>query len=170
MAFRIVTNSPDETRRLGAAIGAAASAALLILLRGDYGTGKTTFVQGLARGLGYTGAVRSPSYNIVRSYQGGRSTLVHADLYRAGSLAEVDELGLEELAGPHGIIAVEWPGAFSEIITGLPQLRLDFLHFEPQAAAIEERTEGKHFMRSIEIDWSADCPGAVVEAVHAFAA
>jgi tRNA threonylcarbamoyladenosine biosynthesis protein TsaE len=92
--------------------------AVLVLLRGDYGTGKTTFVQGLAAGLGITGPTRSPSYLIVQVYGSLGRPLVHADLYRVHSPAEVDELGIGELAGDDALIAVEWPGEAGALLGG----------------------------------------------------
>ena len=70
--LELETGSAEATRRLAARIGQLVAGPLVILLGGDYGTGKTTFVQGLAKGLGIDGLVRSPSYNIMKKYEGGR--------------------------------------------------------------------------------------------------
>lgn len=80
----------------------------MVLLRGELGAGKTTFVRGLARGLGADpAAVTSPTFVLLTSYP-GRLTLHHADLYRLAGGGDERELGLEELPGPRGVLAVEW--------------------------------------------------------------
>jgi tRNA threonylcarbamoyladenosine biosynthesis protein TsaE len=101
------SRSPDETRRLGEGIGAAARAGDVILLSGELGAGKTLFVQGIARGLGYDGQVSSKSFVIMGEYQ-GREKLYHADLYRLEDPEQVEELALGELT-EDGVLAVEWP-------------------------------------------------------------
>ena len=123
--LELETGSAEATQRLAERIGGIVAGPLLILLSGDYGTGKTTFVQGLARGLGFEGVVRSPSYNIMKKYEGGRLPLVHADLYRTGSQADIEELGLIEETG-EGILAVEWPKTELPQQMGMPWLRIEF--------------------------------------------
>lgn len=79
-----------------------------MLLTGELGAGKTAFVRGLARGLGVDpGEVASPTFVLLTSYP-GRLTLHHADLYRLAGNGDDQELGLEELPGPRGVLAVEW--------------------------------------------------------------
>ena len=85
-----------------------------MLLRGELGSGKTTFVRGLARGLGADPAeVASPTFVLLTSYP-GRLTLHHADLYRLKGDGDERELGLEELPGRRGVLAVEWAERLSE--------------------------------------------------------
>src|SRR5438094_9544820 len=96
------------------------------LLSGDYGAGKTTFVQGLAHGLGIAEAVRSPSYNIVRTYE-GRVPLVHVDLYRTAAQADVDELALGELLPERGVLAVEWARQETDLQLDIPQVGLHII-------------------------------------------
>lgn len=80
----------------------------VVLLRGELGAGKTAFVRGLARGVGADpDEVASPTFVLLTAYP-GRLTLHHADLYRIGRPGEDRELGLEELPGPRGVLAVEW--------------------------------------------------------------
>jgi tRNA threonylcarbamoyladenosine biosynthesis protein TsaE len=80
----------------------------VVLLSGELGTGKTAFVRGLARGLGASpDDVASPTFVLLTSYP-GRLTLHHADLYRLRGDGDERELGLEELPGPGGVLAVEW--------------------------------------------------------------
>ena len=87
----------------------------VVLLSGELGAGKTAFVRGLARGLGVNpDEVASPTFVLLTSYP-GRLILHHADLYRIGAPGEDRELGLEELPGPRGVLAVEWAERLSEV-------------------------------------------------------
>ncbi len=118
------SSGPEETRRLGEVLGREAEAGDVVLLSGELGAGKTVFVQGIARGLGFEGPVSSKSFVLLGEYA-GRLTLYHADLYRLESPAEVQELALEEISGD-GVLVVEWPERGDVV---LPQERLA-LHFD----------------------------------------
>ena len=102
----IRSSSPEETEAAGEELAAALRVGDLLLLAGELGAGKTTFVRGLARGLGSSGAVQSPTFQLVRVYP-GRIQLAHVDLYRLESGAELADLGLDDLL-EQGIVAVEW--------------------------------------------------------------
>ena len=104
------TRSEEETRELGAALGRAAQPGDVMLLLGNFGAGKTTLVQGMARGLGIGDVVTSPSFVIANEYH-GTIPLYHIDLYR---IDEMDTTTLEALAeyfGGDGVCVVEWPAA-----------------------------------------------------------
>jgi len=104
-----ISHSPEQTAALGEEWGRAASAAWLIGLSGDLGAGKTVLVAGLARGLGVTARVASPTFALLHEYQGGRLPLCHLDLYRLESRAEIIAAGLEPyLCRPEGVVVVEW--------------------------------------------------------------
>lgn len=101
------TAAVEETAALARALGAGLRGGEVILLHGELGAGKTAFVKGLAEGLGADpGEVASPTFVLLTWYP-GRLKLWHADLYRLGD-ADAGELGLEELPGPDGVLAVEW--------------------------------------------------------------
>lgn len=103
-----MTRSERETEELAAELGRGFRGGEVVLLSGELGTGKTTFVRGLARGVGADPEeVTSPSFVLLTSYP-GRLRLHHADLYRLGGTGDDRELGLEELPGPKGVLAVEW--------------------------------------------------------------
>ncbi|MDQ3680277.1 MAG: tRNA (adenosine(37)-N6)-threonylcarbamoyltransferase complex ATPase subunit type 1 TsaE [Actinomycetota bacterium] len=102
-----VTKSADDTRQLGALLASLALPGDVILLSGDLGAGKTTFAQGFARGLGVEDAVVSPTFTLVRDYQ-GRLPLVHCDVYRLDHLQEVLDLGLGEMLDDGAVALVEW--------------------------------------------------------------
>ena len=106
---QFTTSSPHETRRAGAALSRLLAAGDVVLLGGDLGAGKTTFTQGLARGLGMDEPVTSPSFTLLRSYESpGGLRLLHADLYRLEYLQEVIDLGLPELLEEGAVAVVEW--------------------------------------------------------------
>jgi tRNA threonylcarbamoyladenosine biosynthesis protein TsaE len=103
-----LTGSPEETEALGERIGLGLRGGEVVLLTGDLGAGKTAFVRGLARGVGADPEdVASPTFVLLTAYP-GRLTLHHADLYRLTGCGDEGELGLDELPGPEGVLAVEW--------------------------------------------------------------
>jgi tRNA threonylcarbamoyladenosine biosynthesis protein TsaE len=102
--------SLEETHALGREMGGRITPGTVILLHGDLGSGKTTFVQGLARGLGVpdTEYVTSPTYTIINDYI-GRCPLYHLDLYRISDTEELWNIGVEEIFDGRNVVAVEWP-------------------------------------------------------------
>lgn len=100
------TASPEETEAAAERLAGGLRAGDLLLLEGPLGSGKTTFVRGLARGLGIDADVQSPTFMLVRIYP-GRLPLAHVDLYRLHNSAELTDLGLDELLD-EGVVAVEW--------------------------------------------------------------
>jgi len=103
-----ISHSPAETAALGEQWGRAAQSGLVIGLSGDLGAGKTQFVKGLARGLGITARVHSPTFALVNTYAGGRVTLFHLDLYRLETPEQIAAAGLEEYLRPAGVTVIEW--------------------------------------------------------------
>jgi len=103
-----ISHSPAETESLGESFGSAAKHGLVIALSGELGAGKTQLVKGLARGLGITVRVHSPTFTLVNEYGGGRLRLFHLDLYRLESSAQILSAGLEEFLQPEGVAVVEW--------------------------------------------------------------
>jgi tRNA threonylcarbamoyladenosine biosynthesis protein TsaE len=101
-----VTSSAAETEAIGERLGERLRAGDVVLLTGELGAGKTTFVRGVARGAGSAGPVASPTFQLVRVYP-GRLQLAHVDLYRIEQSRELGDLGLEELAG-QGAVVIEW--------------------------------------------------------------
>jgi tRNA threonylcarbamoyladenosine biosynthesis protein TsaE len=103
-----ISHSPDDTMRLGEQWGQTAQTGLVIGLCGDLGAGKTQLVRGLARGLGITNRVHSPTFALVNVYSGGRLTLFHLDLYRLDTMEQILAAGLEEFLRPDGVAVIEW--------------------------------------------------------------
>jgi tRNA threonylcarbamoyladenosine biosynthesis protein TsaE len=112
----LTSASPAGTAAIGTRLAAVVRAGDVIVLCGPLGAGKTTFVQGLATGLGVAPPVPSPTFTIVRSHR-GRLPLHHADLYRVAAGTEVDDLGLDELAAD-GVLVVEWGERLGSAVGG----------------------------------------------------
>lgn len=104
-----ISNSPEATETLGAEWGRAAVSGWVIGLSGDLGAGKTQLAKGIARGLGFTERVHSPTFTLVNQYEGGRLPLFHVDLYRLETPEQIIAAGLEEYFHPDGVSIVEWP-------------------------------------------------------------
>jgi len=104
----ITTASAEETQTLAAELAAVLPPDTTLALHGDLGTGKTTFVQGLARGLGVEEPVTSPTFTIFTLHRGTR-TLVHLDAYRLETAKEIDDLLLEDFLVTPWCLAIEWP-------------------------------------------------------------
>ncbi len=103
-----ISHSPAETESLGELLGREAQRGLVFALSGDLGAGKTQLVKGIARGLGVTSRVHSPTFTLVNEYGGGRLRLFHLDLYRLETRAEILGAGLEEYLQPEGVAVIEW--------------------------------------------------------------
>jgi tRNA threonylcarbamoyladenosine biosynthesis protein TsaE len=119
--FSVVTASADETIRLAGAIAPLLRAGDVIVLAGGLGSGKTTFARGLGRALGIDEPVVSPTFTIVREYE-GRLPLVHVDVYRLDRVQELHDIGLEELIEDRAVTLVEWGDV---VAAYLPAERLD---------------------------------------------
>jgi len=104
----VISNSPEETAALGERWAQTATAGMVIAVSGDLGTGKTQLAKGIARGLGYTGHVHSPTFALLNLYEGGRMPFYHLDLYRLEGVDEVIAAGLEDYLEPDGITLIEW--------------------------------------------------------------
>ncbi len=107
---KLLSASLDQTLALGQVIGTGIESALVITLAGDLASGKTAFVQGLARGLAVPEEyyITSPSYTLINEYP-GRIPLCHADLYRLGDHSDIADTGLEEMLDQPCVLAIEWP-------------------------------------------------------------
>lgn len=103
-----ISHSPAETESLGERLGRVAQRGWVVALTGDLGAGKTQFVKGLARGLGVTACVHSPTFTLVNEYGGGRFNLFHLDLYRLETPAQILSAGIDEFLSPDGVAVIEW--------------------------------------------------------------
>ncbi|WP_251317152.1 tRNA (adenosine(37)-N6)-threonylcarbamoyltransferase complex ATPase subunit type 1 TsaE [Flintibacter muris] len=114
--MRYVTNSEEETEALGVRLAKRLKSGAVVAFAGGLGAGKTAFTRGLARGLGVTDRVTSPTFTIVNEYQGGRLPLFHFDMYRLSSSDELFDIGWEDYLARGGVCAVEWSENVSDAL------------------------------------------------------
>jgi tRNA threonylcarbamoyladenosine biosynthesis protein TsaE len=115
MRLELVAPSPEDTRAVGAALGALLRPGDAVALTGELGAGKTTLVHGVADALGYTGQVQSPTFTLVREYRADRLTLLHVDVYRLDRIQDVLDLGLDERLDEAALL-VEWGDAVEGVL------------------------------------------------------
>ncbi len=114
--MQYITNSPEETEAVGFALAQELKPGAVIAYLGDLGAGKTAFTRGLARGLGCTEQVTSPTYTVVNEYLSGRLPLFHFDMYRLSSADELWDIGWEDYLVRGGVCAVEWSENVTEAL------------------------------------------------------
>ena len=120
-----ITYTPEETEAIGAALGKILTPGTVIAYEGDLGAGKTAFTRGLARGLGCTDTVTSPTYTIVNEYLSGRLPLFHFDMYRLRSSDDLFDIGWEDYLERGGICAVEWSENVADAMEGAIRIRIE---------------------------------------------
>ncbi|CAK1221679.1 tRNA A37 threonylcarbamoyladenosine biosynthesis protein TsaE (TsaE) [Fructobacillus evanidus] len=128
------TNNPKETQALAEQLAKLVYPGLVVTLQGDLGAGKTTFTQGLAKALGITSRVKSPTFNILNTYEEGRIPLYHFDAYRLENMGAADQ-GFEDYLGTDGVTLIEWPQYMADL---LPNDRLE-MTFTRMAGADSDR-------------------------------
>ena len=137
-----VSRSPEETRALGEKLGVKLQPGAVIACIGELGAGKTCFLQGLARGLGVSSAVTSPTFVLVNQYR-GRLPVFHLDAYRTEALTEVLELGLEEMMHGDGVTVIEWSDKILPLLPpGTVTVRIRGLGDDPRSIEVEEPGAG----------------------------
>ena len=132
-----ITNSPVETEQIGAALAKILPAGTVIAYRGDLGAGKTAFTRGLAKGLGCTDMVTSPTYTIVNEYLSGKMPLFHFDMYRLRSAEDLWDIGWEDYLDRGGICAVEWSENVAEAMDGAITVRIEKTGEETRRITVE---------------------------------
>lgn len=150
-AWVVETDGAEETRRLAAALGRVAAPGDVIVLEGDLGAGKTTFVQGLAAGLGIPAPVNSPTFTLIKEYHGGRLPLFHIDVYRLGEGAE--DLGFDEVFDAGGVAAIEW-GHYAADYLPDEYLEIRLAKGEGDRRAVRVFPRGEAMRRRVE-EWRA---------------
>ncbi len=154
----ILSRSPEQTRELGKAVGVLAAAGDIYLLTGDLGAGKTCLTQGIARGLGVQEYAFSPSFVLVREYQ-GRLPLYHMDLYRLENIAEISDLMLDDYFEAGGVCVIEWADRGMQLLPG-EHLRITLDHVSEDERRIHLTAKGKRYrdlvksLRSEPTQWS----------------
>ena len=135
--MQYITNSPAETEAVGAALGKILPAGTILAYRGDLGAGKTAFTRGLAKGLGCTDMVTSPTYTIVNEYLSGRLPLFHFDMYRLASSEDLWDIGWEDYLERGGICAVEWSENVADALEDAINITIEKLGEESRRITIE---------------------------------
>ena len=134
-----ITGSPEETEAVGAALGRVLTPGSVVAYRGDLGAGKTAFTRGLARGLGCTDTVTSPTYTIVNEYLSGRIPLFHFDMYRLRSSDDLWDIGWEDYLERGGVCAVEWSENVAEAMENPITVTIEKLGEDTRRITIEGR-------------------------------
>jgi tRNA threonylcarbamoyladenosine biosynthesis protein TsaE len=115
MRLELTAGAPEDTMAVGEAVASLLREGDAIALTGELGAGKTTFVRGAARALGFDGPVASPTFTLVREYQ-GRVRIYHVDVYRLERMQDVLDLGLDEMVAEGGVLLVEWGDAVEGLL------------------------------------------------------
>ncbi len=124
-ARTVLSASAEETAALGAEVARRLGPGDVVVLRGEMGAGKTTFVRGAARALGVTRPVTSPTFTIGRRYEEARPPLAHVDLHRLGSLDDEEPALLDDYVNGEHVAFVEWPEAAEDRLRPRVRVRLD---------------------------------------------
>ncbi len=135
--MEFITTSPEQTEAVGQALGKALKPGTVLAYEGDLGAGKTAFTRGLARGLGATDTVTSPTYTIVNEYLSGRLPLFHFDMYRLASSDDLWDIGWEDYLERGGVCAVEWSENVADAMEGAVRIRIEKTGEESRKITIE---------------------------------
>ena len=135
--MEFITNSPEQTEQVGQRLGQALRPGTVLAYLGDLGAGKTAFTRGLARGLGATEMVTSPTYTIVNEYLSGRMPLFHFDMYRLSSSDDLWDIGWEDYLERGGVCAVEWSENVADAMEGAVTVRIEKLGEDARRITIE---------------------------------
>ncbi len=125
--MEFITKSPEETEAIGFRLGNILKPNTVLAFTGDLGAGKTAFTRGLARGLGASERVTSPTYTIVNEYLSGRLPLFHFDMYRLSASDELWDIGWEDYLLRGGICAVEWSENVADALENPVTVRIEKL-------------------------------------------
>jgi len=147
-SFTINSATPAATRRIGQTIGKELQTGDVILLAGPLGAGKTTLVQGMAKGLDVTGSVMSPTFVLMRELE-GRLKLFHLDLYRLEKMPEITDLGLDDYLYGEGATVIEWADR-AESLWPDDHLRIDLEYAGAKARKLKVTAHGKRYIEILE--------------------
>ena len=135
--MEFLTNSPMETEAVGERLAKILTPGTVIAYCGDLGAGKTAFTRGLAKGLGCTDMVTSPTYTIVNEYLSGRMPLFHFDMYRLASSDDLWDIGWEDYLERGGVCAVEWSENVTDAMENAIWVRIEKTGEESRRITIE---------------------------------
>jgi len=144
------SRSPEQTRRIGAYLGGALQAGDVICLQGDLGTGKTTFVQGVAKGWGSSDSVSSPTFIIVNEYRrDDQSRLFHMDAYRLDSTLEAEELDIGSML-VDGALLIEWPERIDGLVP-VEHLWIQLEYLDEEEREMEFKSRGSRYDELLQV-------------------
>ena len=141
MEIKLIGASEEDTMFVAGLFSTAIGAGGVIYLEGDLGAGKTTFVRGFMRGLGFLDAVKSPTFTLVEPYELGRGQVYHFDLYRLGHPEELEYLGVDDYFNENALCLIEWPEKGSgylpdcDILLSIEPVLLEPLALEQSSSA-----------------------------------
>ncbi len=139
---KLISHSPEQTRRTGERLGGALQTGDVVCLQGDLGAGKTTFVQGIAQGWGSLDSVSSPTFILVNNYRrADGNQLFHMDAYRLDSPAEAEQLDLDSMLA-EGALLIEWPERMERLIPA-ENLWIQFSHSAENERELKFTASGK---------------------------
>ena len=143
--MQYITTSPERTEALGERLGERLRGGEVIAYRGELGAGKTAFTRGLARGLGISVRVTSPTYTIVNEYGGGRLPLFHFDMYRLHDADDLFDIGWEDYLERGGVCAVEWSENVADAMEGAIRVDIAKLSDDTREITIEGENANADF-------------------------
>ncbi len=146
MEKRYISKGYKDTQQIAKRIGSNINEPMVFLLNGDLGSGKTTFTQGLAKGLDISKTVSSPTFTIMKNYE-GRLTLNHIDAYRLESLHQ--DLGFEEMIEAEGVTVIEWPDFLEELFPE-EYIRIDIRRLTENTRELVFKPKGLKYEKFIE--------------------
>ena len=137
------SSSPAETEAIAASLAAGLRPGDVVLVRGEMGAGKTTFVRGACRVLGVSGPVTSPTFTIGRRYESPRGPVAHLDLHRLADLGAEDPALLDDYLVPEAIAFVEWPEAGGEALAARATVEVRLTHAGADRRAVDVEVRGR---------------------------
>ena len=144
------SRSPEQTRSIGMRLGGALQAGDVVCLQGNLGAGKTTFVQGIAKGWGSLDSVSSPTFIIVNVYRrADQSQLFHMDAYRLDSTPEAEELDLDSMLS-QGPLLIEWPERLNGLVPN-ERLWIQLEHIDEEEREMKFKSSGQRYDGLLEI-------------------
>jgi tRNA threonylcarbamoyladenosine biosynthesis protein TsaE len=155
----VTTRSAAETEAVGESLASAAVPGLSLFISGELGAGKTTFVRGFLRGLGWRGKVGSPTFTLIEPYEAASVPVYHFDLYRLRAPDELEAIGFRDYFDGRGVCVVEWPERAGALLAP-PDLQVELrVHGADRSISFLERSEtGRQLLRQAFPEGRAPLP------------
>lgn len=154
LTYKRMTATPEATKELAASLAPFLQPGDVIMLTGDLGAGKTQFVQGVARQLGITDQVVSPTFNILLTYESDKMPLYHFDLYRLEDAVELEDVGYYDVVDADGVVFIEWGDKFADVMP-YGYLEIDFAVEDDGQRTVYAHSYGER-ARQLLFVWAKD--------------